>query len=401
MRKVRAFFIATAVLAAAIVAAAFSGEGTTALKTLSDFRATVVAEARAKGSFTAEHQAKIKAKAEELIKDVKVSDVTGVDATAYAQIFQAAGKPAEAETLAKAGLKSAANPTEKNDAAFVLVGLGAGTGNTASIYDGLNAIQPANKAEATRFASMVGGYGSYLASNYKPKDILPLFDRASASLKESEFTTEADKRAFTSLKGSLAVGKIEVFKDAGDKAGAVAAANEALKTADAATARRINAVKTQIELPGAAAPAIAIERGYGGFTGLESLKGKVVILDFFAHWCGPCIAAFPDMRQLLAEKKSEGLEMVGITTYYGYYKTERNLTPDQEYAKMADFIKEHNITWPVAYGPRENFEKYGVSGIPHVTVLDRKGNVHKIEIGYSKEIFAKFRKEVEALLKEK
>ena len=401
MRKVRAFFIATAIVAAAIAAAAFSGEGTTALKTFSDYRNTVYAEARAGGGrLTPELTAKIKAKAEELIKDVKPAEVTGADATAYAQVFQAAGKNAEAATLAKSGLKTAANPAEKNDAAFILVGLGGSTDQKDLIFDGLNSIAPANKIEATRFASFVGGYGSYLAGTYKPSQVLPLFDKASAALKEGDFTTDAEKRTYTSLKGALVVGKIEFFKDSGDKAGAVAAANDALKTADATTARRINSVKTQIELPGAPAPLIATERGYGEFAGLESLKGKVVILDFFAHWCGPCIAAFPDMRQLLSEKKGDGLEIVGVTTYYGYYKAERNLTPDQEFAKMDEFIKEQNITWPVVYGPRENFEKYGVSGTPHVTVLDRKGNVHKIEIGYSKEIFAKFRKEVEALLKD-
>jgi thiol-disulfide isomerase/thioredoxin len=154
-----------------------------------------------------------------------------------------------------------------------------------------------------------------------------------------------------------------------------------------------------------AAPALTVERAHGEFPGLEALKGKVVILDFFAHWCGPCIRSFPDMKKLYSDLKPQGLEIVGITTYYGYYKREntekRDMARDTEFAKMGEFIAEHQLPWAVAYGERANFEAYGITGIPHVTVLDRKGNVVKIKIGYSPESFVKFREEIEKLIAEK
>lgn len=149
---------------------------------------------------------------------------------------------------------------------------------------------------------------------------------------------------------------------------------------------------------GTSAPALTSERGYGEFPGLEGLKGKVVLIDFFAHWCGPCKAAFPSMVEMYKDLKSKGLEIVGFTTYYGYYGTERNISKDDEFAKMKDFMAEHKMTWPVVYGERSNFENYGVTGIPHVALLDKDGNVSHIKIGYSEAGMKELRKKIEQLL---
>lgn len=107
------------------------------------------------------------------------------------------------------------------------------------------------------------------------------------------------------------------------------------------------------------------------------------------------------MKRLYGDLKDKGLEVVGVTTYYGYIGRERDLTPDVEYAKMGDFVKQHELPWPTIFGARDNFTSYGVGGIPHITVLDRKGNVHSYKIGYSAASFAEFRKEIEKLLEEK
>ncbi|NUQ71889.1 MAG: hypothetical protein HUU17_13870 [Chthonomonadales bacterium] len=104
---------------------------------------------------------------------------------------------------------------------------------------------------------------------------------------------------------------------------------------------------------------------------------------------------------MLEELGPKGLSVVGVTNYYGTFGTEKNLTPEQEYTRYADHIKEYKITWPVLFGPRTNNDNYGVSGIPHYVLIDRKGIVRKMSIGFSEPLHQQFRVEVEKLLAEK
>lgn len=90
--------------------------------------------------------------------------------------------------------------------------------------------------------------------------------------------------------------------------------------------------------------------------------------------------------------------MVAVTQYYGYVGAKRDLSPEEEFAEMANFIAEKQEPWPMLFGAKDNSEAYGVSGIPHWVVLDREGKVAFIHVGYSPEIFKPFREKVKQLV---
>lgn len=101
---------------------------------------------------------------------------------------------------------------------------------------------------------------------------------------------------------------------------------------------------------------------------------------------------------MLQDWKSRGLEVVAITTYYGYYKTARNLTPEEEFAKMKDYMEEWELPWPMVFADKSNFDAYGVSGIPQYVVIDREGKVSSITVGYNEELHKQLRSSVEKAL---
>lgn len=121
---------------------------------------------------------------------------------------------------------------------------------------------------------------------------------------------------------------------------------------------------------------------------LDDLKGKVVVLDFWATWCGPCIGSFPKIRELQAHYQGYPVAIVGVTSIQGnHYKqtlepgSKREKIdcagdPAKEMALMKDFIKDMNMTWNVAFSNEEVFNpEYGIRGIPHVVILDPDGKV--------------------------
>jgi len=148
---------------------------------------------------------------------------------------------------------------------------------------------------------------------------------------------------------------------------------------------------------------------------LSDLKGKVVLLDFWAVWCGPCIATFPHLREWMKEHQKDGLEILGVTTYYeqltfdkekgSVKKAEQNLTAEQEHAMVKDFAAHHKLTHQLMVATKEAWDKasqdYGVRGIPQAVVIDRQGNVRLVRVGSGEENAATLHEEIRKLLKEK
>jgi thiol-disulfide isomerase/thioredoxin len=113
---------------------------------------------------------------------------------------------------------------------------------------------------------------------------------------------------------------------------------------------------------------------------LRDLRGRIVVLDFWATWCGPCIASFPHLREIREHYDENEVVIIGVTSLQGTHVTpdrERIDTsddPQHEYELMIEFMDLKDMTWEVAFTKQNVFNQaYGVRGIPSVFVIDQKG----------------------------
>ena len=147
------------------------------------------------------------------------------------------------------------------------------------------------------------------------------------------------------------------------KTEAAAHAGEMLKQLEQSRAMR--AIKDSLQ-PGKFFPDFSVTDLNGKPLSLSQFKGKVVLVDFWATWCPPCVAEIPNVRAAYGKYRDKGFEIVGISL-------------DRSKADLLKFIGQHKLTWPQYFdgdNPAASLgEKYGIESIPATFLMDADGKI--------------------------
>jgi thiol-disulfide isomerase/thioredoxin len=161
---------------------------------------------------------------------------------------------------------------------------------------------------------------------------------------------------------------------------------------DFARALTIGAILTTSPLvaaQGKPAPAVQWQAADGTLIRLADLKGKVVLIDFWASWCPPCKASFPALDALYRDLRARGLEILAV-----------NL--DERRRDADAFLATHPHTMPVLFDPKgESPLAFAVKGMPSSVLIDRDGTMRFTHMGYTEKALESYRQEITALLSER
>ncbi|MCX7785815.1 MAG: TlpA family protein disulfide reductase [candidate division WOR-3 bacterium] len=129
-----------------------------------------------------------------------------------------------------------------------------------------------------------------------------------------------------------------------------------------------------------------LEQLGGGKITLSALKGKVILVDFWATWCPPCRAAIPHLIRIYNTYKDQGLVVLGVSL-------------DQDKSALEKYNQDINIPYPILLGTNEVAKAYDVQGIPTLIIFDKKGKIALREVGFSEENISNLEAKISALLK--
>jgi thiol-disulfide isomerase/thioredoxin len=140
--------------------------------------------------------------------------------------------------------------------------------------------------------------------------------------------------------------------------------------------------------PTGPAPAFQLASMAGKNVSLNQYRGQVVMINFWASWCGPCRTEMPILEKLHTKYKPMGFTMIGV-----------NVEPDSTLA--ATWLKATPVTFPILFDTKSEVSKlYSVAGMPSTVIIDRKGNMRWLHRGYKPGDENEYLNQIRALVRE-
>jgi peroxiredoxin len=139
---------------------------------------------------------------------------------------------------------------------------------------------------------------------------------------------------------------------------------------------------------GAPAPAFQLNSSAGKPVALSEFKGQIVLLNFWASWCGPCRQEMPILEQLNRQYHAKGVALLGV-----------NVEPDS--AAATNWLKATPVTFPILFDTDSKVSQlYSVQGMPNTVIVDRKGVVRYIHRGYNAGAENEYLDQIRSLIRE-
>lgn len=141
-------------------------------------------------------------------------------------------------------------------------------------------------------------------------------------------------------------------------------------------------------LEGQVAPDFALKSSTGENLRLSEYRGEVVMVNFWATWCGPCRQEMPLLDELYTRYERVGFQLLGVNI-------------DDEPRRAMDMVRELGVNFPVLFDNTKEVSKlYEVGAMPVTVIIDREGNVRHVHYGYKPGYELKYLDEIRALLRE-
>ena len=141
--------------------------------------------------------------------------------------------------------------------------------------------------------------------------------------------------------------------------------------------------------PGAPAPNFVLDSNTGKPIKLSDYKGKVVMINFWATWCGPCRQEWPLLESIYKQYKNQDFVLLGV-----------NVEPDPKPA--GEWLKKQPATFPVLYDVKSDVsDRYKVTGMPTTVWVDKKGNLRFVHQSFKPGDENEYMNNIRTLLREK